>query len=78
MGHLAVFEMTSSLPSRKMVQGLGRLGMAGDMARYYDEHVEADAIHEHLALHGICGTLAEDDPTQAEGILFGAFTCLDQ
>lgn len=77
MGHLAAFEMTSSLPSRKMVQGLDRLGLAGPMSDYYDEHVEADAVHEHLAARDICGTLAEDEPDQAEDILFGAFTCLD-
>lgn len=77
MGHLAAFEMTSSLPSRKMVQGLERLGLDGPMSAYYDEHVEADAIHEHLAARDICGTLAEDEPDQAAEILFGAFTCLD-
>ena len=77
MGHLAAFEMTSSLPSRKMVQGLERLELDGPMSAYYDEHVEADAIHEHLAARDICGTLAEDEPDQLPEILFGAFTCLD-
>ncbi len=77
VGHLAAFEMTSSLPSRKLAQGLDRLGLAGPMSAYYDEHVEADAVHEHLAAHGICGTLAEDEPDQVDAILFGAFTCLD-
>lgn len=77
MGHLAAFEMSSSLPSRKIVQGLQRLGLDGPMAHYYDEHVEADAIHEIVAAHDICGTLAEDEPDQADEILFGAFTCLD-
>ncbi|GAA1443280.1 iron-containing redox enzyme family protein [Mycobacterium cookii] len=77
MGHLAAFEMTSSLPSRKMVQGLDRLGLTGPMSHYYDEHVEADAVHEHLAARDICGTLAEDEPDQAADLLFGAFTCLD-
>lgn len=77
MGHLAAFEMTSSLPSRKLVQGLERLGLDGPMSAYYDEHVEADAIHEQLAARRICATLAEDEPDQAADILFGAFTCLD-
>jgi hypothetical protein len=77
MGHLAAFEMTSSLPSRKMVQGLERLELGGPMSAYYDEHVEADAIHEHLASRDICGTLAEDEPDQAGEIVFGAYTCLD-
>ena len=77
MGHLAAFEMTSSLPARKISQGLARLGLDGAMAAYYDEHVEADAIHEQVAAHDICGTLAEDEPDQVGEILFGAWTCLD-
>ena len=77
MGHLAAFEMTSSLPARKIAQGLARLGLDGAMAGYYDEHVEADAVHEQLAARDICGTLAEDEPDQVAEILFGAFTCLD-
>ena len=77
MGHLAVFEMTSTLPSRRMVQGLERLELAAEMVGYYDEHVEADAIHEHLAARDICGTLVDDEPDQAAEVLFGAFTCLD-
>jgi Iron-containing redox enzyme len=78
MGHLAAFEATSSLPSRRMVQGLERLGLADAMADYYREHVEADAVHEHLAARAICGTLVEDEPELAGEVLFGAFTCLDQ
>ena len=77
MGHLAAFEMTSSLPARQIAQGLARLGLDGAMVAYYDEHVEADAIHEQVAAHDICGTLAEDEPDQVEADLFGAFTCLD-
>ena len=78
MGHLAAFEATSSLPSRRMVQGLERLDFPSAMVRYYSEHVEADAVHEHLAARDICGTLALDEPQLAPEILFGAFTCLDQ
>jgi hypothetical protein len=77
MGHLAAFEMTSSIPSRKVSQGLDRLGLKGPMTDYYDEHVEADAIHEQLAARDICATLAEDEPDQLPEIMFGAFTCLD-
>ena len=77
MGHLAAFEASSSLPSRKMAQGLERLGFNDQLVGYYTEHIEADAVHEQLAARGICGTLAEDEPAQADGIWFGAFTCLD-
>lgn len=77
MGHLAAFEASSSLPSRRMVQGLERLDFPAAMVRYYSEHVEADAVHEQLAARQICGTLALDEPGQAGEILFGAFTALD-
>ena len=51
--------------------------MPADVTRYYPEHVEADAVHEQLAVRGICAALVEEDPASADSILFGAFTCLD-
>jgi hypothetical protein len=72
MGHLAAFEMTSSAPNRRYSQGLRRLGGDAAARRFYDEHVTADALHEQLALHDLCGTLAEDEPELIEDILFGA------
>ena len=77
LGHLAAFEATSSLPSRQLSQGLQRLGMAPEMAAYYDEHVEADAVHEQLAVRSICGELLAAEPEQTGNVYFGAFTCLD-
>lgn len=77
VGHLAAFEATSSLPSRQLAQGLARLGMAPEMAAYYDEHVVADAVHEQLAVRSICGELLAAEPEQTDNVYFGAFTCLD-
>lgn len=77
LGHLAAFETTSSVPSRRIVQGLERLGLPAEMIGYYEEHVEADAIHEQLAVRTICGSLIEAEPTLVDDIFFGAFTCLD-
>ena len=77
VGHLAAFEATSSLPSRRLAQGLERLGLPLEVRAYYLEHVEADAVHEQLAARGICAALVEDDPTSADAVFFGAFTCLD-
>ena len=77
VGHLAAFEATSSLPSRRMAQGLDRVGMPSPVAAYYLEHVEADAVHEQLAARGICAALVQDDPTCADNVFFGAFSCLD-
>lgn len=77
LGHLAAFEMTSSMPSRRMAQGLARLGLTGAMIDYYTEHVEADAVHEQLAARTICGALVAAEPTLAPDVFFGAWTCLD-
>lgn len=78
LGHLAAFEATSSLPSRRMAQGLERLGFPEELIAYYAEHVEADAVHEQLAVRTIVGGLLAEDPALAEDVWFGAFTCLDQ
>lgn len=77
LGHLAAFEATSSMPSRRMVQGLERLGYPAELTRYYAEHVEADAVHEQLAVRTIVGSLLEEEPELEEDAWFGAFTCLD-
>jgi hypothetical protein len=77
LGHLAAFEATSSLPSRRMAQGLARLEFPPEMIAYYEEHVEADAVHEQLAVRTICGILVEEEPQLADDVVFGAFTCLD-
>lgn len=77
LGHLAAFEATSSLPCRRMSQGLERLGFPGEMIDYYDEHVEADAVHEQLAIRSICAGLLEEEPQLVGDVFFGAFTCLD-
>jgi hypothetical protein len=60
-----------------MVQGFERLGLAREMVDYYDEHVEADAVHEQLAVRAICGELLAVEPELRDDIYFGAFTCLD-
>lgn len=77
LGHLAAFEATSSLPSRRMAQGLERLGFPDEMVAYYAEHVEADAVHEQLAVRTIAAALLEEEPELEEDLWFGAFTCLD-
>jgi hypothetical protein len=76
LGHLAAFEATSSLPSRRIAGGMERLGLPGEMIAYYDEHVEADAVHEQLAIRTICGALVEETPSLAADVVFGAMTCL--
>jgi hypothetical protein len=75
VGHLALFEITSPVPNRRYGNALRRLGF--DRAtRFYDEHVEADAVHETLAANDLAGALATDDPGVAADILFGARSML--
>jgi hypothetical protein len=76
VGHLAAFEMTSSIPCRAIAEGLRRVGFGDDVADYYDEHVEADAVHEQIAGRDLAGSLAEDEPELLGDILFGAAACL--
>lgn len=76
VGHLAAFEMTSSLPNRLYGNGLRRLGFDGAATRFFDEHVQADAVHEQIAGRDLAGALAADQPDLIPDILFGASACL--
>jgi pyrroloquinoline quinone (PQQ) biosynthesis protein C len=76
MGHLAAFEASSSVPCRKIAGGLERVGFPDAVAAYFHEHVEADAVHEHVAAHDICGAMVAEDPSLRPDVLFGAASCL--
>ncbi|MDP9444669.1 MAG: iron-containing redox enzyme family protein [Actinomycetota bacterium] len=77
VGHLAAFEMTSSIPCRKYGNGLRRLGYDGDATWFFDEHVEADSVHEQIAAHDLAGGLAESEPQVTADILLGAAVYLE-
>jgi Iron-containing redox enzyme len=76
MGHLAAFESTSSLPCKRFAGGAERLGYDDRVTGYFDEHVEADAVHEQLAVRGICQRLVEAEPALHDDVLFGVAACL--
>jgi hypothetical protein len=71
VGHLAAFEITSSVPNRFYGNGFRRLGH-GELTAYFDEHVEADAVHEQIAARDLAGGLVEDEPELIDDVLFGA------
>ena len=75
-GHLAAFEMTSSIPNGLYARGFRRNGFGADVTWYFDEHVEADAVHEQIAGRDLAGSLAEDEPALCADIMFGAAACL--
>lgn len=76
MGHLAAFEATSSVPCRRYAAGIRRVGLGDVVASYFDEHVEADAVHEQLAVRGICAALVADHPELQRDIVLGVVACL--
>lgn len=72
VGHLAMFEMTSAAPNRRYGNALRRLGFGPPATNFYDEHVEADAVHENIAAYDLAGGLARAEPELAPDIVFGA------
>ena len=75
-GHYAAYEMTSSLPNKFLGDGFRRLGYGTEETDYFDEHVEADAVHEQIAGRDLAGGLAEDEPELLADVMFGANTSL--
>src|SRR4051794_39913985 len=71
-GHLALFEMTSSVPNGRYARGLRRLGFDDDAVDFFDEHVVADAVHENIAAVDLAGGLARQDRGLGADALFGA------
>ncbi|NMR19823.1 iron-containing redox enzyme family protein [Cellulomonas fimi] len=76
VGHLAAFEMTSSIPCRLYGNGFRRHGFGDDVTWYFDEHVEADAVHEQIAGRDLAGALAVAEPQVQDDVVFGAATYL--
>jgi Iron-containing redox enzyme len=76
LGHLAALEMTSTGPNKRYSAGARRLGADQAARRYFDEHVKADAVHEQIAAHDLCGSYAAGRPDASADILFGASCCL--
>jgi hypothetical protein len=72
VGHLALFEMTSSIPNRRYAEGLRRLGQPEQATAFFDEHVEADAVHENIAAVDLAGGLVAQDPRLGADVLWGA------
>jgi hypothetical protein len=72
VGHLAMFEMTSSVPNRRYASGLRRLGYGEEASLFFDVHVVADAVHESVAAVDLAGGLARQDPRLGADVLWGA------
>ncbi|ORL81612.1 hypothetical protein A5N71_09300 [Prescottella equi] len=76
VGHLCAIETTSALPSKKYSAGLRRLGYGSAATLFFDEHVEADSVHEQIAVRDLAGGLVSDRPELLDDVLLGAAACL--
>jgi len=77
VGHLAGFEITSPEPNRRYANGLRRLGFGPQATEFYDEHVEADSVHENIAAYDLAGGLARQEHELAGDIVFGVQALLE-
>ncbi|MET7756657.1 iron-containing redox enzyme family protein [Streptomyces sp. NPDC005389] len=71
VGHFACVEVTSSPGSRRLAKAMRRCGAGPAAERFYDEHVEADAVHEQVVRHEVIGGLLADEPDLEADIAFG-------
>lgn len=72
VGLFAALEVTSSPGSRRLSQAFARLLPGGSAGRrFYDEHVEADAVHEQVLRHEILRDLLDQEPGLAVDVGLG-------
>jgi hypothetical protein len=71
VGHFAAVEITSSPGSRRLAEAMRRTGAGPAAEHFYDEHVEADAVHEQVVRHEVIGGLLEEEPHLAPDVAFG-------
>ncbi|MBZ6284101.1 iron-containing redox enzyme family protein [Streptomyces olivaceus] len=71
VGHFAAVEITSSPGSRRLAQAMRRTGAGPAAEHFYDEHVEADAVHEQIVRHEVIDGLLEQEPHLAADVVFG-------
>ncbi|WP_209442799.1 iron-containing redox enzyme family protein, partial [Streptomyces resistomycificus] len=71
VGHFAAVEITSSPGSRRLAEAMRRTGAGPAAEFFYDEHVEADAVHEQVVRHEVIGGLLAEEPQLAADVTFG-------
>ncbi|KUN85414.1 iron-containing redox enzyme family protein [Streptomyces griseoruber] len=71
VGHFAAVEITSSPGSRRLAQAMRRTGAGPAAEHFYDEHVEADAVHEQVVRWEVVAGLLEEEPHLDGDVAFG-------
>lgn len=72
VGHLAMFEVSSAVPNRRYAKALRRLGFGRRATEFYEEHVEADSVHENIAAYDLAQGLALAEPGLTADIVLGS------
>jgi hypothetical protein len=70
IGHFASTEITSPPGSKRMVQALRRMEAPPACVGFYSEHVEADAVHEHV-VRDVVSDLVGREPHLDGDVVFG-------
>ena len=69
VGQFVMVEVTSSPGSRRLARAFDRLGAGPGGQLFYDEHVEADAVHEQVLRAGLRDLLAREPALRADVVL---------
>lgn len=71
VGHFAAVEITSPPGSRRLAKALRRTGAGEPAAHFYEEHVEADAVHEQVVRRDVIGGLLATEPGLERDVVLG-------
>ncbi|GAA3873226.1 iron-containing redox enzyme family protein [Saccharothrix violaceirubra] len=72
LGNLAITEIGSHHVNRNFRNGLQRLNGSDSSWLFFQEHIVADAVHEQLAAHDMCGRFVRENPSELSDVVFGA------
>ena len=72
VGQFASIEITSSPGSARLVRAIRRCGHEDPAGwAFYEEHIEADAVHEQVIRKGVVAPLLEGEPALAPDVVLG-------
>ncbi|MFE2543261.1 iron-containing redox enzyme family protein [Actinacidiphila glaucinigra] len=71
VGHFAAAEITTAPSARRTVQAIDRLGGGAACRHFYDEHIEADAVHEQVMRRDVIGDLLSREPGLTADVVLG-------
>jgi hypothetical protein len=71
VGHFAAAEITTAPSAGRIAAAIRRNGGTAAHTHFFDEHIEADAVHEQILRHDVIGDLLAREPGLAADVVFG-------